>query len=106
MDAGPIEGPSPQHLAARTLLHTTLKPHGVLFSSNPRGNNEQGMQGERFGAYHDLATWRTYLAAAGFTEIEHYYRPPGLPRDAVEAQVHAAINALQHPDRPLPKVIA
>ena len=62
-------------------LHTTLKPHGVLFSSNPRGNNEQGMQGERFGAFHDLATWQTYLTAAGFTEIEHYYRPPGLPRE-------------------------
>ena len=31
--------------------------------------------------------------------------PPGLPRDIVEAQVHAAINALQHPDRPVPKVV-
>ena len=28
---------------------------------------------------------------------------PGLPRAAIEAQVHAAINALQHPDRPVPK---
>ncbi|MEO6623909.1 MAG: class I SAM-dependent methyltransferase [Burkholderiaceae bacterium] len=62
-------------------LHTTLKPHGVLFSSNPRGNDEQGMQGERYGAFHDLATWRAYLAAASFVEIEHYYRPSGLPRD-------------------------
>jgi 1-acyl-sn-glycerol-3-phosphate acyltransferase len=31
--------------------------------------------------------------------------PPGLPRDVIEAQVHAAINALQHPDRPVPKAI-
>ena len=31
--------------------------------------------------------------------------PPGLPRVDVEAQVHTAINALQHPDRPVPKVI-
>lgn len=62
-------------------LHATLKPDGVLFSSNPRGNNEQGMQGERYGAFHDLATWRAFLSAAGFTEIEHYYRPPGLPRE-------------------------
>jgi 1-acyl-sn-glycerol-3-phosphate acyltransferase len=30
--------------------------------------------------------------------------PPGLPRDVIEARVHAAINALQHPDRPIPKV--
>ena len=60
-------------------LSATLKPHGVLFSSNPRGNNEEGMQGERYGAYYDFATWRNYLTAAGFSEIEHYYRPAGLP---------------------------
>ena len=62
-------------------LHTTLKPDGVLFSSNPRGNNEETMNGERYGAYYDLAAWRDYLTAAGFVEIEHYYRPPGLPCD-------------------------
>ena len=65
----------------RRQLHATLKAVGVLFSSNPRGNDEQGMQGERYGAYHDLAAWRAYLAAASFTEIEHYYRPPGVPRE-------------------------
>ncbi|MBC7506578.1 MAG: 1-acyl-sn-glycerol-3-phosphate acyltransferase [Sandarakinorhabdus sp.] len=31
--------------------------------------------------------------------------PPGLPREVIEARVHAAINALQHPDRPVPKVM-
>ena len=54
---------------------------GVLFSSNPRGRNEEGWQGERYGAYHDLENWRRYLTAAGFLELDHYYRPPGLPRD-------------------------
>ena len=60
-------------------LHATLKPGGVLFSSNPRGNNEESVNGGRYGAYYDLATWREYLVAAGFAELEHYYRPPGLP---------------------------
>lgn len=60
-------------------LHATLKPGGVLFSSNPRGQGQEGWQGERFGAYHDLATWRRYLAEAGFVELEHYFRPEGLP---------------------------
>ncbi|MDO8787716.1 MAG: class I SAM-dependent methyltransferase [Sulfuritalea sp.] len=60
-------------------LHATLKPGGVLFSSNPRGNNEESINGERYGAYHDLAAWRAYLVAAGFVELEHYYRPAGLP---------------------------
>ena len=62
-------------------LHATLKPRGVLFSSNPRGNNEEGWNQERYGAYWDLETWRRYLAAAGFAELTHYYRPAGLPRE-------------------------
>jgi len=62
-------------------LHVTLKPSGVLFSSNPRGQGQEGWQGERFGAFHDLATWRHYVAAAGFVELEHYFRPEGLPRE-------------------------
>jgi SAM-dependent methyltransferase len=60
-------------------LRATLKPGGVLFSSNPRGANEEGWNKGRFGAYHDLETWRGYLRQAGFTELEHYYRPEGLP---------------------------
>jgi SAM-dependent methyltransferase len=59
-------------------LRATLKPGGVLFSSNPRGDNEEGWSGGRYGAYHDLASWRRYLTGAGFIELEHYYRPTGL----------------------------
>jgi SAM-dependent methyltransferase len=62
-------------------LHAALKPGGVLFSSNPRGSNEEGWNKGRYGVYHDLETWRRYLTAAGFAELEHYYRPPGLPRE-------------------------
>jgi SAM-dependent methyltransferase len=62
-------------------LQASLKPGGVLFSSNPRGNNQEGWNGERYGAYYDLASWRVLLAAAGFSELQHYYRPAGLPRD-------------------------
>jgi SAM-dependent methyltransferase len=62
-------------------LHATLKPDGVLFSSNPRGDNQEGWNGGRYGVYHDLETWRRYMAEAGFIELEHYYRPTGLPRE-------------------------
>ena len=62
-------------------LAATLKPRGVLFSSNPRGDNEEGWSHERYGAYWDLETWRRYLSAAGFVELAHYYRPPGVPRE-------------------------
>ena len=68
----------PQVLRA---LHATLRPRGVLLSSNPRGNGDEGWQGARFGAYHDLPAWQGYLTAAGFTELEHYFRPAGLPRE-------------------------
>lgn len=62
-------------------LHRTLKPGGVLFSSNPRGHNEEIWNGQRFGAYHDLEGWRRLVTAAGFVEMTHYYRPEGLPRE-------------------------
>lgn len=62
-------------------LFASLKPGGVLFSSNPRGENVEGWSQGRYGAWHDLPTWRGFLLAAGFEELEHYYRPEGLPRD-------------------------
>jgi len=62
-------------------LHATLKPGGVLFSSNPRGQNDAGWNGGRYGVYHDLEAWRGYLIAAGFNELTHYYRPEGLARE-------------------------
>jgi SAM-dependent methyltransferase len=62
-------------------LHAALKPRGVLFASNPHGENEEGWQGRRYGAYHDLEAWRRYMSDAGFVELTHYYRPTGLPRE-------------------------
>ena len=32
-------------------LHASLKPGGVLFSSNPHGHNEEGWNGGRYGVY-------------------------------------------------------
>jgi len=62
-------------------LHAGLKPGGVLFSSNPHGQNDEGWSGGRYGVYHDLDTWRRYVSAAGFVELNHYFRPAGLPRE-------------------------
>ena len=62
-------------------LRATLKPRGVLFSSNPHGDDEEGWNGRRYGAYHRIETWRRYVSSAGFVELEHYYRPAGLPRE-------------------------
>ena len=62
-------------------LRATLKPGGALFSSNPRGNDDEGFVNGRFGVWHSLEGWRRYLAPAGFDELSHYYRPTGLPRE-------------------------
>ena len=61
-------------------LRACLKPGGVLFSSNPRGHDEEGFRGERYGAYHADARWRDFVTAAGFDEVRHYHRPEGRPR--------------------------
>jgi SAM-dependent methyltransferase len=75
------------HVPSRVLpkvlddLYACLKPGGVLFSSNPRGQNEEGWNGQRYGSYYDYDTWEKYLTAAKFSALHHYYRPPNLPRD-------------------------
>ena len=55
--------------------------HNWPVTGNPRGNNEEGWNRGRYGAYHDLERWRGHALGAGFEEISHYYRPPGVPRD-------------------------
>jgi len=61
-------------------LCAALRPRGVLFASNPRGEDEEGWRGGRYGCFWRLETWRAFVTAAGFTEIAHYYRPAGKPR--------------------------
>lgn len=62
-------------------LAAALKLGGVLFASNPRGQNEEGMNAGRYGVYHDIESWRAFVTGAGLAEIGHYYRPEGLPHD-------------------------
>jgi len=61
-------------------LRETLIDGGVLFCSNPHGQDEEGFSGERYGCFHTRETWSGYVTRAGFREVEHYYRPAGKPR--------------------------
>ncbi len=56
----------PQQELPRVLaeLRETLKPSGVLFSSNPRGDGREGWSGERYGCFHDWPSWRAVIGAA------------------------------------------
>jgi len=72
--------PSAALPAVLRALAATLKSRGVLFCSNPRGDNQEGFNGARYGCFHDLETWSGYVTAAGFVALGHYYRPPGRPR--------------------------
>ncbi len=65
--------------ANASLFH--VPTHGVLFSSNPHGNDDEGWSRGRFGAYLQLETWRAFMMSASFTELQHYYRPTGMPRE-------------------------
>ena len=62
-------------------VRAALKPGGVLFASNPRGDNVEGWNGSRYGAYYDLDRWSQSMTRAGFEKVEHYYRPAGKPRE-------------------------
>jgi SAM-dependent methyltransferase len=61
-------------------LRATLKPGGILFASNPHGNNEEGWSGDRYAVHHTYERWSALVSGAGFDELEHYYRPAGQPR--------------------------
>ena len=73
--------PSSQISRVLAELAAALKPRGALFCSNPRGDNQEGWVGGRYGCFYDLETWRALVTGAGFIELHHYYRPPGRPRD-------------------------
>jgi SAM-dependent methyltransferase len=58
----------PSQELSRVLLELfrALKPRGILFSSNPRGNNEEGFSDDRYACFFDLDTWCDYVTSAGF----------------------------------------
>ncbi|WP_411727946.1 class I SAM-dependent methyltransferase [Methyloglobulus sp.] len=59
-------------------LYTALRPGGILFLSNPRGNGE-GWSGQRYGHYMQFEASNLFLEEAGFEVIDYYYRPSGKP---------------------------
>lgn len=60
-------------------IGVSLRSGGILFTSNPRGNDEEDLRGDRFGVLWQWETWRDRVARAGFEYVEHYYRPSGVP---------------------------
>ena len=60
-------------------LHCALRKSGILFSSNPRGDQE-GWNGKRYVNYMEFEISQYYLNNSGFKVLDHYYRPKGKPR--------------------------
>lgn len=74
--------PPPELPRVLSELHAALKPRGVLFSSIPHGNDIETTHPDgRYGAYHRPETWQRYMRDAGFTELAHFFRPEGKPRE-------------------------
>ncbi|MCQ9615761.1 class I SAM-dependent methyltransferase [Paenalcaligenes niemegkensis] len=61
-------------------IFDALRENGVLFSSNPWGEDQEGWNGDRYVSLHSWESWQQYLSQAGFVLVDHYYRPSGLPR--------------------------
>lgn len=70
--------PSAELARVLSELRQALRPGGILFSSNPRGDQE-GWSGERYGHYMEFEVFHRYLQGAGFEVLRHYYRPTGKP---------------------------
>ena len=58
-------------------LHASLKPGGVLFSSNPHGHNEEGWNGGRYGVFYDLDSWSRYVSLRDLLRLITITVPPG-----------------------------
>ncbi|QXR36869.1 class I SAM-dependent methyltransferase [Alcaligenes aquatilis] len=71
--------PSAELSAVLTALRHSLRPGGVLFSSNPRGQGQEGWNGQRYGCYYSWEQWSERLEQAGFEYIKHFYRPTDRP---------------------------
>ncbi|MCX7102814.1 MAG: class I SAM-dependent methyltransferase [Methylobacter sp.] len=59
-------------------LYTALRPDGILFLSNPRGEGE-GWSDQRYGHHLEFESSKLFIEAAGFKVINYYYRPAGRP---------------------------
>ena len=59
-------------------IYEALRPNGILFMSNPRGHGE-GWNGQRYGHYMELEVTEQFLVGAGFSLLDYYYRPEGMP---------------------------
>jgi SAM-dependent methyltransferase len=62
-------------------LYDSLKERGILFCSNPRGNNQEGFSGERYGFYYDWNAWKQICLDSGYEEVQHFFRPDGIPEE-------------------------
>jgi len=72
----------PSQELQRVLLETVADTEAARcpVSHQSERNNEEGFTDDRYACFFDLDTWRDYVTSAGFEEVGHYYRPPGLPR--------------------------
>ena len=74
-------------------LYAALRPDGILFLSNPRGNNE-GWSGRRYGHYMQFDSSKLFMEMAGFKVIDYYYRPIGKPNHEQPWPAIVAIKSL------------
>ena len=61
-------------------IFETLTVDGILFSSNPIGTGEETFSDGRYGVFYSEDEWINIVKSSGFSLVNQYFRPKGLPR--------------------------
>src|ERR687892_348481 len=61
-------------------LHAALNPGGVLLTSNPRGQDEEGFVHGRYACFYSSKTCLRLASSTGFALVDPCFRPPANPR--------------------------
>ncbi len=61
-----------------------IKPGRLQFCSNPRGNDEEGWSGDRYGGFTHPGKWRECVTAA-YGLLQHMKKAPAILVLAVES---------------------
>jgi len=57
-----------------------FQPNAAAATAARRDRADEGFTDDRYACFFALDTWSGYVTSAGFEEVGHYYRPPGLSR--------------------------
>lgn len=95
-NASLLHVPQASMMSVLRTLWQSLVIDGAIVLSMVRGNQEglvNRPSGQRFVSYWEYETLAPLVQAAGFTIVDHYYRPPGFPQEQQSWVVLVAVKS-------------